>query len=148
MRTLWIGFALALAACSPPPPPEAPAAEAPAAAPVTVTGPYTNSWDAAEFSSFSHDLEAASGGVRRLRLEATTDASGGETVAVYRRGPDGQRMTGWRLFVIADLDGTIDAGELEFPAVGEGEVSRVPVVVVIENAGGRRHAGSYTLTVE
>jgi hypothetical protein len=53
-------------------------------------------------------------------------------------------MTGWRMFVIATTRGGSATGVLEFPANGEG----VPVVVVVENAGGRRHAGAYSLTVE
>jgi hypothetical protein len=47
------------------------------------------------------------------------------------------------MFVIADHDGQDGTAQLEFPASGAG----VPVMVVVENAGGRRHAGSYTLTV-
>jgi hypothetical protein len=141
----WIAaFAvLALAACSPPaseaPPAQTPAAEAPA--PAVDLGPYTGSWDAAEFSRFRHTLNAATPGPNTLTLQASTDAPGGETVAVYPVGPDGERRTVRLLYVVADRDGTEDTAEIDVPAEG------LPVEVVIENAGGRQHAGTYTLSV-
>jgi hypothetical protein len=144
MKRILAVLALTLAACTPPaeaPKAEAPAAEAPA--PAVDMGPYTNSWDAAEFSRFRHELHAATPGAHQLTLQATTDSSGGETVAVYPVGADGQRITQRIVFVIADTDGNGQNAELDFPADGSG----VPVEVVIENAGGRRHAGNYTLTI-
>lgn len=143
MKKLCIALVLATAACTPPTPagaPEAPAAEAPAA-PAADLGPYTNSWDAAEFSRFRHTLHAAAPGAHALTLQAQTDAPGGETVAVYPVGDDGERRTVRIVFVVADMDGSSDTADIDIPAEG------LPVEVVVENAGGRRHAGSYTLTV-
>ncbi len=142
MRTMLIALALTAAACSPPAstePAEAPApvAETPAAA----LGPYMNTWDAAEFSRFRHTLHAATPGTHIVRLEAQTDSPGGETVAVYPVGPDGQPLTARIFFVVADRDGSSIEESVEIPTEG------LPVEVVVENAGGRRHAGSYTLTV-
>jgi len=135
-------FVLLAAACSPP------AAEAPApapletpAAPTADLGPYTNSWDASEFSRFRHTLNAATPGAHTLTLQATTDSSGGETVAIYPVGADGARETVRIVFVIADVDGTSEAANVDIPAGG------LPVEVVVENAGGRRHAGNYTITI-
>jgi hypothetical protein len=144
MRKFWIVLALATAACTPPTTPaapeETPAAEAPAASGADL-GPHTNTWDAAEFSRFRHTLHAATPGVHTLTLQAQTDASGGETVAVYPVGEDGERRTVRIVFVVADTDGSSTQESVEIPAEG------LPVEVVVENAGGRRHAGSYTLTV-
>jgi hypothetical protein len=143
MRTVLFALMLTTAACSPPtaPPPETPApAEAPAPAAVDL-GPYTNSWDAAEFSHFRHTLQASAPGSQTLTLQAQTDSSGGETVAVYPIGPDGERRTMRIVFVIADTDGTSEDATIEVPAEG------LPVEVIVENAGGRRHAGSYTITL-
>ena len=131
MRTLAFAAAFAaLAACSPPP------AEAPAE-----LGPYANTWDAAEFSRFRHTLRSATPGANTLTLSAQTNSSGGETVAVYPVGPDGERRTVRLIFVVADGDGTTASETVDIPAEG------LPVEVVVENAGGRRHAGNYTLSI-
>jgi hypothetical protein len=143
MQRVLIALAFAAAASCSPPAAEAPApaaAEAPAA-PAADMGPYANSWDAAEFSHFRHTLHAAAPGERTLTLQAMTDSPGGETVAVYPVGADGERSTVRIFFVIADRDGSSVEETVEIPAEG------LPVEVVVENAGGRRHAGSYTLTV-
>jgi hypothetical protein len=144
MRMLLVAALFVAVSCSPPaaPPAEAPApAEAPPA-PAADLGPYTNSWDAAEFSRFRHTLYAATPGAHALTLQATTDSSGGETVAVYPIGADGEHVTVRIMFVIADTDGTSETSDaVDIPAAG------LPVEVVVENAGGRRHGGSYTLTV-
>jgi hypothetical protein len=136
---------LAAAACSQPanpPATETPAAEAPAAeAPALDYGPYMGSWDAAEFSRFRHVLHARSPGSHALTLEAQTDSPGGETVAVYPIGPDGERRTVRLIFVVADRDGTSRTETVDVPAQG------LPVEVVVENAGGRRHAGGYSLSL-
>jgi hypothetical protein len=145
MRTVLVASLLVLtAACSPPsetkteaPPP---AAEAPAA-PAADLGPYANSWDSDQFSRFRHTLNAATPGGHSLTLAAQTNAGGGETVAVYPIGPDGERRTVRLIFVIADVDGTTGTETVDIPAEG------LPVEVVVENAGGRRHAGRYTLTI-
>ncbi len=143
MRKLAFAVAVgALAACSPPSA-ETPADEtaAPPATPAVELGPYANSWDAAEFSRFRHTLNAETAGAHALTLTAQTDAPGGETVAVYPIGPDGQPVTARLIFVVADRDGTTGTQTVDIPAEG------LPVEVVIENAGGRRHAGSYTLSI-
>jgi hypothetical protein len=145
MRIILALAFMAAAACSPAPTAPAPAAEepvaeAPAAPPVDM-GPYTNSWDAAAFSRFQHLLNAPSPGAHTLTLVATTNSPGGETVAVYPVGADGRRSGARILFVVADGDGTTGQERVEIPAEG------LPVEVVVENAGGRRHAGSYTLTI-
>jgi hypothetical protein len=80
-------------------------------------------------------------GAHTLTLQAQTDAPGGETVAVYPVGDDGERRTVRIAFVIADTDGSSAQESVEIPAEG------LPVEVVVENAGGRRHAGNYTLTI-
>lgn len=143
MKKLCIALVLATAACTPPTPasaPEAPATEAPPV-PAADVGPYANSWDAAEFSRFRHTLHAATPGTHTLTLQAQTDAPGGETVAVYPVGDDGERRTVRIVFVVADTDGSSQTADIDIPAEG------LPVEVAVENAGGRRHAGSYTLTV-
>jgi hypothetical protein len=142
MKRFVAVLAVLAAACSPPAV-EAPApVEPPApAAPAADLGPYANTWDAAEFSRFRHTLHAAAPGAHTLTLEATTDSPGGETVAVYPVGADGERETVRVIFVIADTDGTTGSETVEIPAGG------LPVEVVVENAGGRRHAGNYTITI-
>ena len=144
MKRVLAALLLAAAACSPaaettetPAASETPAAEAPAAD----LGPYANSWDAAEFSRFRHTLQAASPGAHTLTLHAQTDSPGGETVAVYPIGPDGEAETARILFVIADRDGESRSENVEVPAEG------LSVQVAVENASGRRLAGSYTLTL-
>lgn len=144
MRLLLIVFALAAASCSPPAATTSPAPEAPSAppAPAVDLGPYTNSWDAAEFSRFNHVVHAATPGAHDLRINATTNSTGGETVAVYPLREDGSRGGSRIVFVIADTDGQSEAGPVTIPEAG------LPVEVVVENAAGRRHQGNYTLTVE
>jgi hypothetical protein len=141
MRIVLLALMLTAAACSPAaaPPADAPApVEAPAALDL---GPYTNSWAAAEFSHFRHTLQASAPGAQTLTLQAQTDSPGGETVAVYPIGPDGERRTVRILFVIAATVGTTESATVDVPAEG------LPVEVIVENAGGRRHAGSYTITL-
>jgi hypothetical protein len=142
MRMLLVALALGAAACSPPaaPPPEAPAAEAPPA-PVSEFGPYSNAWDSDGLSGFRHTLSAPTPGAHTLTLQATTTSPGGETVAVYPIGSDGARQTTRIMFLIADTDGSSESESVEIPAGG------LPVEVIVENASGRRFAGSYTLTV-
>lgn len=143
MRMLLVASMLAFAACSPSAETktEVPAvAEAPPA-PAVDLGPYTNSWDSDQFSRFQHTLHAATPGANSITLSSQTDSPGGETVAVYPIGADGQRSTVRLIFVVADVDGTTGTEAVDIPAEG------LPVEVVVENAGGRRHAGNYTLTV-
>ena len=136
MRLILAALLLAAtAACSPP---AAPEKETPRVDLLT----YSNSWDAAEYSSFRHLLSAAVPGQRTLRLQAQTDSPGGETVAVYPLGDDGARSGGRLVFVIADLDGETVQAQAAIPASG------LAVEVVVENASGRRTTGTYTLTVE
>ena len=149
MRIIIVAaLALSLAACGQPaeaPPAETPAAEAepaPQAEPAVDYGPYMNGWDSAEFSRFEHRVHAPEPGRRTLRLRAETDSPGGETVAVYPLRADGSRGGGRIVFVVADRDGEKAQATWDIPAEG------LPVQVVVENAGGRRHAGGYTLSVE
>jgi hypothetical protein len=149
MSKFFIALALLAAACSPPAAPAPAQTSEQTSAEVKNTsepqdlGPYTNNWDSNEFSRFTHTLHAVAPGVRSITLAAQTNSPGGETVAVYPVKADGERGSPRIMFVIADQDGQDGTAELEFPASGAG----VPVMVVVENAGGRRHAGSYTLTV-
>lgn len=142
MKIFVAVFAVLAAACSPP------AAEAPApvetaapAAPAADLGPYTNTWDASEFSRFRHTLNAATLGAHTLTLQASTNSLGGETVAVYPIAPNGEPSTERILFVIADTDGTSGEAHVDIPSEG------LPVAVAVENASGRRFAGSYTITI-
>lgn len=129
-------------ACSPTAPTSPPAPPAPSPAQSAAEhGPYENAWDSSEFSTFHHTLAAPAGGIHTLTLQAVTNSPGGETVAVYRAGPDGEPLTGWRMFVVASTRGETRSEALEFPSDGV-----QPVVVVVENASGRRFSGRYTLT--
>jgi hypothetical protein len=142
MKIFVAAFAALAAACSPP------AVEAPApaetvapAAPAADLGPYTNTWDASEFSRFRHALSAATPGTHTLTLRASTNSPGGETVAVYPIAPSGEPATERILFVIADTDGTSGEAQVEIPSGG------LPVAVAVENASGRRFNGNYTITI-
>lgn len=143
MRAFLISLAVVAAACSPPAtaPSEEPAPASEAATDLDL-GPYTNTWDAAEFSRFRHTLHAPAPGWYLLTLHALTDSPGGETVAVYPIGPDGNPRTARIMFVVADRGGESRQERVEIPSEG------LPVAVAVENAGGRRHAGAYTLTLE
>jgi hypothetical protein len=108
---------------------------------------YSNRWDSDQPSTFTHVIVGAPGR-KAVTLDATTSASGGETVAVYPMGADGQRGKARLLFVTATTRGNSRAGQVTLPAPARGEtVGRLPVVIVVENASERRHAGEYTLTV-
>lgn len=110
-------------------------------------GVHANAWSGTGFSTFHHVLEAAPGR-RTLTLQAQTDASGGETVAVYPEPSPGVRGKVRLMFVIASTRGNTRTATVNFPAARRGEtLSRLPVMVVVENASGRRHAGNYTLRV-
>ncbi len=107
----------------------------------------SNRWDADQPTTFRHTLEGTAGR-KQLRIDATSSATGGETVAVYPVGPDGQRGTARILFVIATRQGNTRSGAVTLPAPPRGEsFSRLPIVVVVENASGRRNSGEYTLTL-
>jgi hypothetical protein len=107
----------------------------------------SNHWEADQPTTFRHTLEGTPG-ARQLRIDATSSASGGETVAVYPVGPDGQRGTTRILSVIATPQGNTRSGTVTLPAPPRGEsFSRLPIVVVVENASGRRNSGEYTLTL-
>ncbi len=141
MLRCFVALALVAAACSPPAlQPEAPA-EVSAEAPDH--GPYANSWESNEFSRFTHTLHAPTPGDHAITLAAQTNSPGGETVAVYPLGPDGAALDPRIVFVVADFDGSTETDTLRFPASGAG----VPVMVVVESAGERTWAGTYTLTV-
>ena len=106
-----------------------------------------NRWQSAGFSTFRHVIEGPPGRVK-LVLDACTSASGGETVAVYPTDRQGVRKSPRIMFVIATLRGNARSGSLVLPQPPRGQkVSKVPVIVVVENASGRPHNGSYRLTV-
>lgn len=110
------------------------------------SGGLCNSWDSATRSRFHHTIQATPGRVR-LRIEARTTASGGETVAVYP-SDHGDRGRVRILFVIATTRGHAASGYATVPRPAPGEqMGRLPIVVDVENAGGRRHQGDYCITV-
>ncbi len=144
MQKMLVALAVfAFAGCTPPAPPAETETPPVAVAPADL-GPYQNSWDSAEFSRFRHSLNAPTGGRHELTLQAVTDAPGGETVAVYPVGADGAVATTRIMFVIATTVGNSETGTLDF-------ATDIPlpieVEVVVENAGGRRSTGTYTLTI-
>ena len=108
---------------------------------------YSNRWNTSGFTSYKHVLVCPPGR-RTLSLYGCSSAGGGETVAVYLTGPDGKRKTGWKHFVIATRNGTTRAGTVVLPPPAQGQaLSRLPIVVVVENASGRPHVGEYRLTL-
>jgi hypothetical protein len=110
-------------------------------------GPFSNSWNSDRPTQFSHVLDGEPGKVT-LTLTAKTTASGGETVAVYFADAQGNRKTGWRLFVIATRNGNSASKSVIIPKPkANHKTSKVPLVVVVENASGKMHSGDYTLTV-
>lgn len=116
---------------------------------VTQQGPQVlaNRWQSDRFTSFRHLIEGPPGRVN-LVLDACTSASGGETVAVYPVDGRGVRKTPRIMFVIATLRGNARSGSLVLPKPPRGQkLSKVPVMVVVENASGRPHTGAYRLTV-
>lgn len=106
---------------------------------------FGNRWSASGFTSYKHVLVGPPGR-RTLSLYGCSSAGGGETVAVYLTGADGERKTGWRHFVIATRNGNSRAGSVTLPQPAQGQaLSRLPIVVVVENASGRPHVGEYRL---
>jgi len=106
---------------------------------------FSNRWSASGFTSYKHVLVGPPGR-RTLSLYGCSSAGGGETVAVYLTGADGERKTGWRHFVIATRNGNSRAGTVTLPQPAQGQaLSRLPIVVVVENASGRPHVGEYRL---
>ena len=101
----------------------------------------SNRWDSDRASDFSHVLQAAPG-ARVVRLDAITTAGETVTVSVYARKPDGSRGETRLLTAAATSEGDSRAAAVQLPPPG-----RLPVVVVVENATGRRSVGEYTLTV-
>jgi hypothetical protein len=107
----------------------------------------SNRWDSDQPTTFRHTLEGTPGR-KTLRIDAVTSAGGGETVAVYPAGPGGERGKVRILFVIATTQGHSRTGTVTLPQPARGEAfSRLPIVVVVENASGRRNSGEYTLTL-
>lgn len=103
-------------------------------------------WDSSTRSRFHHTVEAPPGRVR-LRIEARTTASGGETVAVYP-SDHGDRGRVRIMFVIATTRGHTANGYATIPRPAQGEqLGRLPIVVDVENASGRQHQGDYCITV-
>jgi len=118
-------------------------------------GPFTNTWDSDQPSTFTHVIEGTPGKVT-LSLDAKTTTGGTETVAVYFVDSKGHKKTGWRLFVIANKQGSGATKSFTLPKPkpitrpdGTKETpktSAAKVMVVVENASGRTSSGEYTLT--
>ena len=122
------------------------AASAETTASPAAAGELSNSWRSSTRSRFHHTIEAAPGRVR-LRIEARTTAGGGETVAVYP-SDHGDRGGVRIMFVIATTRGHTANGYATVPRPASGEqLGQLPIVVDVENAGGRRHQGDYCITV-
>ena len=106
-----------------------------------------NRWQSDRYTSFRHMIEGPPGRVN-LVLDACTSASGGETVAVYPVDRRGVRKTPRIMFVIATLRGNARSASLVLPKPPRGQrISKMPIMVVVENASGRPHTGAYRLTV-
>ena len=102
-------------------------------------------WNAAGFTTFKQVIVGRPG-KRNLSLYGCSSASGGETVAVYLAGPDGERKTGWRHFVIATRNGNSRTGTVTLPKAAPGQtLTRLPVVIVVENASGKPSVGELRL---
>lgn len=110
-------------------------------------GPFSNTWNSDRPTRFSHVLDGEPGKVT-LTLTTKTTASGGETVAVYFADAQGNLKTGWRLFAIATRNGNSASKSVVIPkSKPNHKTSKVPLIVVVENASGKMHSGDYTLTV-
>lgn len=102
-------------------------------------------WSATGFTTFKRVLVGRPG-KHALGLYGCSSAGGGETVAVYLAGADGERKTGWRHFVIATRNGNNKVGTITLPKAAPGQtLSRLPIVIVVENASGKPHAGELRL---
>lgn len=114
--------------------------------PGLANGEYCNSWNSATRSRFRHVITAPPGRAR-LTISASSDASGGETVAVYPE-VNGERGRARVMFVIAHARGErVASGVVTIPrGVRRDSLGQFPIVVDVENAGGRRHAGRYCIT--
>lgn len=106
---------------------------------------FSNSWDSDGFSEFRHTITGPPGRVN-LQLDARTTAGGGETVAVYPV-VGGQRGKVRVMFVIATTKGNSRTGSITLPKPPRGQTaSSTELMVIVENASGRRRQGEYTLT--
>ena len=101
----------------------------------------SNSWDSAQPSEFTHVLQGRPG-ARMVRIDAIVTAGEPATVSVYPRRADGSRGEPRLLTAAAAASGDSRVFPVELPPAG-----RLPVVVVVENASGKRSVGEYTLTV-
>ena len=98
-------------------------------------------WESNQSAEFTHVLQGRPG-VRLVRIDAVTIAGEPVTVSVYPGKPDGSRGEPRLLTASATLQGDSRAFPVELPPPG-----RLPIVVVVENASGKRSVGEYTLTV-
>ena len=101
----------------------------------------SNPWDSDRPSEFTHVLQGRPG-ARVVRIDAIVTAGEPATVSVYPRRADGGRAEPRLLTASATRAGDSRAFPVELPPTG-----RLPVVVLVENASGRRSVGEYTLTV-
>ena len=102
-------------------------------------------WSGTGFTTFKRVLVGRPG-KHALGLYGCSSAGGGETVAVYLAGADGERKTGWRHFVIATRNGNNRVGTITLPKAAAGQtLSRLPIVIVVENASGKPHVGELRL---
>jgi hypothetical protein len=109
---------------------------------------FGDRWNASAYTTFKHMLVGPPGKVT-LNLYGCSSSPGGETVAVYLADSSGNRKTGWRHFVIATRNGNNREGTFKLPPAPKGEsLSRVPIVIVVENASGKPQVGEYRLTVK
>jgi len=102
-------------------------------------------WNGVGFTTFKHTIVGRPG-KHALALYGCSSASGGETVAVYLAGADGERKTGWRHFVIATRNGNSRTGAVTLPKPATGQtLGRLPVVIIVENASGKSSVGELRL---
>jgi hypothetical protein len=102
-------------------------------------------WSGTGFTTFKRVLVGRPG-KHALGLYGCSSAGGGETVAVYLAGADGERKTGWRHFVIATRNGNSRTGTVTLPKAAAGQtLSHLPIVIVVENASGKPHVGELRL---
>lgn len=108
---------------------------------------FVNSWESDRVTTFHHLIQDRPGRVA-LRLQARSTSSAGEKVSVYLADGNGARKAGWHMSLIATRNGASRSGSLVIPEAARGQkMSKVPILVVIENATGEAHSGDYELSL-